>query len=106
MTRSALPPCVFPLARGLLGSCMGLEGTWGPVLHPSPPWNGLNMAPLGSPPQGARGTHSPYPTVNFLFLPTRAFGCLCATPLRPSPPDTHWANHTSVAPCRCAWPPS
>ena len=49
MTRGALPPCVFPLARGLLGSCMGLEGTWGPVLHPFPPWNGLNMAPLGSP---------------------------------------------------------
>ena len=42
MTRGALPPCVFPLARGLLGSCMGLEGTWGPVLHPSPPWNGMD----------------------------------------------------------------
>ena len=28
-------------------------------------------------------THSPYPTVYFLFLPTRAFGCWCATPLRP-----------------------
>ena len=49
MTRGALPRFVFPLARGLLGSCMGLEGTWGPVLHPSPPWNELNMAPLGSP---------------------------------------------------------
>ena len=47
MTRGALPPCVSPLARGSLGSCMGLEVTWGPVLHPSPPWNGLNMAPLG-----------------------------------------------------------
>ena len=94
MTRGALPPCVFPLARGSLGSSMGLECTWGPVLLPFPPLNGLNMAPLRSPPQGARGSHSPYPTVNFLFLPTRAFGCLCATPLRPSPPDTHWANHT------------
>ena len=37
MTRGALPPCVFPLALGSLGSCMGLEGTWGPVLLPPPP---------------------------------------------------------------------
>ena len=37
VTRGALPPCVFHLARGSLGSSMGLEGTWGPVLHPSPP---------------------------------------------------------------------
>ena len=36
MTRGALPPCLFPLARGALASCMGLEGTWVPVLHPSP----------------------------------------------------------------------
>ena len=49
MTRGALPPCVNPLARGSLGSSMGLEGTWGPVLLPSPPWNGLNMAPLEGP---------------------------------------------------------
>ena len=49
MTRGALPPGIFHLARGVLGSCIGLEGTWGPVLHLSPPWNGLNMAPLGGP---------------------------------------------------------
>ena len=37
MTRGALPPGVFfPLEPGALGSCMGLEGTWGPVLHPFP----------------------------------------------------------------------
>ena len=40
MTRGALTPCVFPLSRGAFGSCIGLEGTWGPVLHASPPWNG------------------------------------------------------------------
>ena len=49
MTRGALPRFVVSLARGATGSCMGLEGTWGPVLHPSPPWNGLNMAPLEGP---------------------------------------------------------
>ena len=49
MSRGALPPGVFPLARGALGSCVGVEGTWGPVLHPSPPppplWNRWNMTP-------------------------------------------------------------
>ena len=49
MTRGALPRFVVSLARGATGSCMGLEGTWGPVLHPSPPWNGLNMPPLEGP---------------------------------------------------------
>ena len=49
MTEGALPRFVVSLARGSLGSNMGLEGTWGPVLHPSPPWNGLNMAPLEGP---------------------------------------------------------
>ena len=37
MTRGALPRFGVSLARGATGSCMGLEGTWGPVLHPSPP---------------------------------------------------------------------
>ena len=37
MTRGALPRFVVSLAPGSLGSCRGLEGTWGPVLHPSPP---------------------------------------------------------------------
>ena len=46
-TGGALQPCIFPLARGALGSCMGLDSTWGPVLQPFPPWNGWNMAPLG-----------------------------------------------------------
>ena len=36
MTRGALPWCVFPLARGALGCCMGLEGKCGPVLHRFP----------------------------------------------------------------------
>ena len=49
MTRGALPRFVVSLARGATGSCMGLEGTCRPVLHPSPPWNGLNMAPLEGP---------------------------------------------------------
>ena len=49
MTRGALPRFVVSLARGATGSCMGLEGTWGPVLHLSLPWNGLNMARLEGP---------------------------------------------------------
>ena len=39
-------------------------------------------------------TKGPHPAVNFLFFSTPAFGCWCATPLCPSPPHTHWANHT------------
>ena len=49
MTRDALPRFGVSLARGATASCMGLEGTWGPVLHPSPPWKGLNMALLEGP---------------------------------------------------------
>ena len=37
MTGGALPPCFFPFECGVSGSCMGLEGTWGPVLHAPPP---------------------------------------------------------------------
>ena len=37
MTRDALPWFVMSLARGAMGSCIWLEGTCGPVLHPSPP---------------------------------------------------------------------
>ena len=49
MTRGALPRFGVSLARGATGSCMGLEGTWGPVLLPAPPWNELNMALLEGP---------------------------------------------------------
>ena len=66
----------------------------GAPIAPFPPLEWIEYGPLRGPRQGERGTDSPYPTFNFLFLHTRAFGCLCATPLRPSPPDTHGANHT------------
>ena len=46
MTRGVLRPCIFFFARRALVSCMGLERTRGPVLH-----------------------NSPYPIINFLFLP-------------------------------------
>ena len=36
ITMGVLPSCVFPAARGALGSCRGLEGTCWCILHPRP----------------------------------------------------------------------
>ena len=133
ITRGALPPGVFPLALGALGSCMGLEGTCGPVLHPPPPrgmdgiWprSGANVegcAPTGRLPLGTRGIGvmhvvrghmwartAPIP----LIPPSTSFSYPRAPlvagvqpPYAPLPPTPIGPTTAFVAPCRCAWPPS